>query len=291
MSRKTILSISLVLLGVSTGLLLIFAYAMSGGKAAVTFIFLAAAITCILTGSILAFSQLLDRFVNPLMEEIHGDIEDDIRDLKEYRITNTILMTIIIGIALSAFSFFVMRYHKVEAMWGSIPVVLPTFVGMVALAWYIPRTQWYQNRQVYTPMWVFAIPTVGFIFTMAVGLTYTESLSPFDASHRASTEYNTYRSPGFILGESADIGSWGLQLEVPSCSGDECGAELVIGLLILTFILVIGSAFIPHFWLFSGSILLSIMTLIAIHDLRIRRAPAKRRSGESRPRRRKSPSS
>jgi len=32
---------------------------------------------------------------------------------------------------------------------------------------------------------------------------------------------------------------------------------------------------IPHFWLFSGSILLSIMALIAIHDLRVRRAALK----------------
>ena len=42
-------------------------------------------------------------------------------------------------------------------------------------------------------------------------------------------------------------------------------------LIILTFVLVIGSAMIPHFWLLSGSILLGIMVLIAIHDLRIRR--------------------
>jgi len=46
----------------------------------------------------------------------------------------------------------------------------------------------------------------------------------------------------------------------------------VIALIVLTFVLVIGSALIPHFWLLSGSILISIMALIAIHDLRIRRA-------------------
>lgn len=45
---------------------------------------------------------------------------------------------------------------------------------------------------------------------------------------------------------------------------------LVIGLVLLTIILVAGSAMIPHFWLFSGSILIGLMTLIAIHDLRIR---------------------
>jgi hypothetical protein len=46
----------------------------------------------------------------------------------------------------------------------------------------------------------------------------------------------------------------------------------VIALIILTLFLVVGSAVIPHFWLFSGSILLGIMALIAIHDLRVRRS-------------------
>jgi len=49
---------------------------------------------------------------------------------------------------------------------------------------------------------------------------------------------------------------------------------LVIGLIILVFVLIIGSAMIPHFWLLSGSILLGIMVLIAIHDLGLRRVPS-----------------
>ena len=65
---------------------------------------------------------------------------------------------------------------------------------------------------------------------------------------------------------------FGVQLELPSCHDDICGVLLVIALIVLTFVLVIGSALIPHFWLLSGSILISIMALIAIHDLRIRRA-------------------
>lgn len=272
MSKKTILSIFLIFLGVSTGSLVIFAYSMSGGKATITLLFLAAAFACIITGWILGFSRLLDRLVNPVLDEIHKDLEDDIQDLKEHRITNTIWMIILIGIAALTFSFFVLRLHKLEAMWGRIPVVLPTFVGVVALAWFIPRTYWFQNPRVYTPIWVFSIPTAGFIFTVVIGLAKTENLRTISASRQESTEYNSYQYTGFFLQEATEAGEWGLTLDLPSCSGDECGVVLVIALVILTFILVIGSALIPHFWLFSGSIFLGIMALIAIHDLRIRRA-------------------
>ncbi len=291
MSRKTIVSISLVVLGVGTSFLVILAYGMSGGKTIITLAFLAAAVACIIVGSILAFSQLLDRFVNPVVDEIHNDIEDDIQDLRQHRITNTIWMVIIIGIGFLVFSFFTFRFHKVEAVWGSIPVVLPTFAGMIALAWFIPRTRWFQGHDVYTPMWIFLIPTVGFICTIAVGVTKTENLGLLRAGRQESIEYNSYRYTGFILQEAAGAGDWGLQLEVPDCDGEDCAVMLVVGLVILTLILVAGSALIPHFWLFSGAILLSIMTLIAIHDLRIRRVLAEELSEEKHPRRHKRPSS
>lgn len=110
-------------------MLVIFAYSMSGGTAAITLPFLATAIACIITGSILGFSRLLDRLVNPVLDEVHKELEDDIQDLKQHRITNTIRMVIIIGIAALALFSFVLRFHKQEAKWGYIPVARHTFVG------------------------------------------------------------------------------------------------------------------------------------------------------------------
>jgi hypothetical protein len=268
-SKKTILSIFLIVLGVSAGMLVIFAYAMSGGKASITLVFLGTAIACIIAGTILAFSQLLDRFAGPFLDEIHKDIEDDIRDLKEHRITEPIWMILMIGIAVPAFTFFVFRFHKVEAVWGSIPVVLPTLAGIGILAWFIPRTRWFQNYRGYTPMWVFLIPTAGLIFTIMVGIGQTENSGTIRSSRQETIEYNTYQYTGFIIDRVSDFG---FLLDFLSCSGEDCVVSLVIGLVVLTFILVAGSALIPHFWLFSGSILLSIMALIAIHDLLIRQS-------------------
>jgi hypothetical protein len=274
MSRKTIIAIILIIVGVISSSLVIFGYAMSGGKTGFTLAFLMLAIAFIIVGTILAFSRLLDRLVTPLIDEIHKDIEDDIQDIKEHRITNTIWMGIIVGISALIFSFFVLRFHKVEAMWGPIPVIIPTFIGVGILAWYIPRTRWFQT-EIYTPMWIFIIPCVGFFLTIWIGLAKTENLGILVASPQESIYYPYNQYTGIILQEASGIGNWGFQLDIPDCDGDACAVYLVIGLVILTFVLVIGSAIIPHFWLLSGSILLGIMVLIAFHDLRIRRPISK----------------
>ena len=271
MPKKTIIAIILIIIGVLSSSLIIFGYAMSGGKTYITLVFLMLAIALIIIGTILAFSRLLDGPVNPLIDEIHHDIEDDIQDLKERRITNTIWMVIIVGIAALIFSFFVFRFHKMEAMWGPIPVIIPTFIGVGILAWYIPRTSWFQT-EIYTPMWIFIIPCVGFFLTIWLGLAKTENVGILVASRQESIYYPYNQYTGIILQEASGIGNWGFQLDIPDCDGDACAVYLVIGLIILTFVLVIGSAMIPHFWLLSGSILLGIMVLIAFHDLRIRRS-------------------
>lgn len=273
MSKKVIFSIFLILAGVISGLLILFSYGRSGGNPALTFGFLSVAILGIMTGTVLIFSRLLDRTVNPLVEEIHKDIEDDIRDLKERRFTNTHGMIFIIGAAVILFSFFVFRFHKVEAMWGPIPVVIPTFICMAALAWFLPRSYWFREWTDYTPMWIFLIPTFGFILSVWLGLANTENMEVLRASSIESVSYNTTRDMGNVFLSTGDVTDFGFS-GLSGCDDDVCGVILlVIGLVILTLVLVIGSAYIPHFWLLSGSILVGIMLLIAIHDLRIRRKP------------------
>lgn len=276
MAKKTVLAIFLIILGVSIGLLVIIAYSTGVGSATITLPILAVAIVVIIVGTILGFSRLLDNIVNPVLDEIHKDLEDDIQDVKERRITNTFWMIIIVGIAALTFSFFVLRFDKLEAMWGPIPVVLPTIVGVLFLIWYIPRTLWFLDFDVYTPMLVFLIPTIGFVITLVIGLTKTENLNPIMVARQESIEYNANQSDGSFFLIAARMGVSIFEADIPMCSGDDCGIFLVIALLvlaiILTIVLVIGSAFIPHFWLFSGSILLSIMVFIVIHDLRVRRA-------------------
>jgi Na+(H+)/acetate symporter ActP len=270
MSKKIILSILLISLGVIIGLLVTFTYSLTGGKPGISLAFLAAAVALIITGSIMLFSQLLDRIVNPVLEEIQKDIEDDIQDLRERRTTGVLWMLMILGISVLVFSFFVFRLHKLEAMWGQIPVAAPTILGVGAVAFFIPRTRWYQNKHRYTPMWIYLIPAAGLIITLFTGIGRTENVSNL-SSTRSATEpviYNSNHSAGTDV--VFDFGGM-LDFDV---GDDEAG--FVILLVVLIFILVVGSAVIPHFWLFSGSIMLGLMATIAIHDLRIRRSTGNR---------------
>jgi hypothetical protein len=279
MQKKTILAIVLAGVGIITGMLDIVVYGLTGGNQSVILVLLIAPIVCIVAGSILAFSQLLDRYVNPVIEELHADIEDDIQDIKERRITNTHIMIMIVGISALAFAFFVFRFHKLEAMWGSIPVAIPTLVAIWALAWFIPRSKWYTKLQMYTPMWVFLIPTVGLILSLMLGIGRTEDPRAFTTWKNESIQYNTFQFASIIFQSAPEPGGSGFSLDLPSCDDDACLAVfLVVALIVLTIILVAGSAMFPHFWLFSGSILVCFMALIAIHDLRVRRNVARENS-------------
>jgi hypothetical protein len=272
MSRKIIFSIILVALGVISASFVIFTYGMSGGSPVITLVFLSAAIVSIIIGSLLAFSRLLDRTISPLVEEIHKDIEDDIQDLKERRLTNTHWMVVIVALALVTLSFFIFRFHKVEAAWGPVPVIIPTFLAMLALAWFIPRTRWFRDYHDHTPMWIFFIPTIGLVISLWLGLSNTENMAVLRAAPTETVSYNTVQSTGIVLETVGEAGDLGFAVDLPDCDNDACGGILlVIGLIILTFVLVVGSAFIPHFWILSCSLLLGSMLLIAIHDLRLRR--------------------
>ena len=104
----------------------------------------------------------------------------------------------------------------------------------------------------------------------------TENIGLMFASRSEAVEYNVVQPVGYFLVNYADVG--GLSLDIPDCNDEGCVWLLVIGLIFLVFILVIGSAYIPHFWLLSGALLLCIMALITLHDLRIRRSVSASRS-------------
>jgi hypothetical protein len=275
MAKKTIFALGMILVGMLLGLLVISAYTFSGGKTSITLLFLALAIIFIVTGTIIAFSRLLDRFASPLVEQISEDVKDDLQDIQARRMTNTLWMLTLTVIGMIAFSFFVFRFHKMEAAWGAVPVMVPTFFGLVGLAMFIPRTRWYRESRDYTPLWIFLIPTIGLIITVWVGLTRTENITILSGVSNESVQYNVIRPAGMFFQTASEVGDFGFDFDLPDCDGEGCAVILVVALVVLVFILVIGSAMIPHFWLLSGSILLGIMLLITIHDLRIRRTVSK----------------
>lgn len=268
MPKKTIFAIGLVVVGVVTGVLVLWTYTFTGGSPAMTLVFLGTAVLSIVAGSVLAFSQLIDRFFTPFVVEFSQDIEDDLENLKVHRITHPIRMAIVLVLATLIYSFFVLRFHKVEATWGGIPVVIPAILGVLAVVFLMPRTRWYKDRSITTPFGVFLIPTFGLILSMLLGLSNTENLQILSSRSIEGIQYNAVRGGAFLLNEGS---GWAFSIPTPSCDDEVClVVYLAIALIVLTLVLVIGSAYIPHFWIFSGAILIALMGMIAIHELRFR---------------------
>lgn len=107
------------------------------------------------------------------------------------------------------------------------------------------------------------------VLSTTLGITQTEDVKLLnfgDSTYQGGYTYYYQSNNMYIF--DGNSGSSYSNISVPKCSGKGCGeAYLLIGLIILTVVLVIGSAFITHFWFFSGGIFISIMCILFVRDL------------------------
>jgi hypothetical protein len=272
MTKNTYISLTLIGLGGIIGALAVFIYNAKDGHDERMVLLLLLAFASVTIGAILAFSQWLNRLVKPVVDELREDIEDDIQDIKQRRLTSTQFMVVAFGVLSLVFTYLVFRFQKFEATWGQIPVVVPTILVIVIGTWIVVRTEWFQDRVNHTPVSVFLIPVTGILLSMILGISFTEDIRHLRSAQKV-TEYNTYQPSElswiYILGDASAHSGSGISL--PACTDEKCGAVyLLIALVVITFVLVVGSAFIPHFWLFSGCIFEAIIAIIVIHEIRVR---------------------
>jgi hypothetical protein len=248
---------------------------ISRGQIGTTMVLLILAVGCVLLGSILSFSQLLDRLVEPVIVSIDEDIKDDLEDIKAKRLKNVQLMVIITGAAVFIFLMYILKLHKFEATWGKFPVVILTILAAGIVAMVITQTNWFKDQTLTTPLYIFFIPVIGIVLSMILGISRAEDTRNLSRSVGDTATYNNFVPMGLnIFANTAETGVFDFSL--PSCNDDACSIiVLVIALIVITFVLVIGSAFIPHFWFLSTWVLLTILTLITIHEIRIRRTAPK----------------
>jgi len=168
-TRKTYISLSLIGLGGIIGALAVFIYNAKNGHDELIAPLLVLAFASVAVGSILAFSLGLDRLVKPAVDELREDIEDDIQDIKQRRPTTTQFMVVTFGMLSLVFTYFVQRFNKFEAMWGQIPVVVPTILVIGIGTWIVVRTEWFQDKMNRTPVSVFLIPAAGILLSMILG--------------------------------------------------------------------------------------------------------------------------
>jgi hypothetical protein len=271
MSTKTRKGILLMILGGIGGTIALFAYQSWGLRGDYTMLALGMATSGVLIGSILVFSRALASLVKPSLDGLRVDIEDDIQDIQQRRFTTTQFMVITFVAVSCLFAYYVLRYHKIGATWGNVPVIAPTFIIVSIVAWIVVHTEWFEDQRLRTPIHVFLIPVAGLFLSLYLGIGINENAHYLRVNRDELMEYSSDLSTDITwLYIVEDVTT---NIPTPYCSDDVCAALfLVIALIVITFILVAGSAFIPHFWLLSGFVFEAILALMTIHEIRVRRS-------------------
>lgn len=271
MSPKPIAAVALIVLGIVTGTILFIAYYgdTSFGESDVFYIVLGGAVLCIVAGCVLGYTHLLDHMAGRALSELEASLEDDVEDLGAGKLTVPWLMFFTTLAVCIVFGLMVLRFHKLESMWGPLPVALAAFVAMVITMGIVASSKWFKNPSFRIPFVVYLIPVAGIILATYLGVSNTEDVRQLDFRYQNSGYHYVYAGrPMYIFGSgSSSSGS----TSTPQCKGKGCGmAFLVVALVVLTIVLVVGSATIPHFWLVAGGIFLTMMCMLTVRELMIK---------------------
>jgi hypothetical protein len=231
-------------------------------------IILAAPAVIFLVGLLFLFTDLLETSlgIRDEIKELPKLLEDDVEALVHGSLKWThiiVVATIVTAIMLSGILIW---YRKWEASWGPVNIFVVSAV-MVAIALVVGiRSQWFQVRRRRTRWWAFLIPLAGLILSVGLGLYSTEPKEfgrqtrtngfPSEADRWSANRASQITILGIEIGDNLDMDI--------DCDGEEC---LLLLLILVAIVCVVASAFIPHFWVLAGHLLLTIMALIALREL------------------------
>lgn len=197
-------------------------------------------------------------------------IADDLEELKSGHITYAHVL-----IAASAFAFLmevllIFLYRKWDADWGIFNVLLVSIVVCLVGTYFVIKTRWFQNRRRRTPAWISLVPMGGFVVCALLGMYFTEPGSALPVNQTGYVyHFEDSRVSNTVIYQNNffDVGNSVSDVDI-DCHGDSCG-EALLGLLLLLVVAacILGSFFIPHFWVLATLLLAVIMALIAIREL------------------------
>ncbi|MFN8589824.1 MAG: hypothetical protein U0031_00090 [Thermomicrobiales bacterium] len=239
-------------------------------------LFILAVIVLVVTSTVLVPGVLLPALYSPHPEFLSEDLADEWTELRQRRISRP--HVVVAGGVIAAFVYLwcLFYYGKVtNAFWFGWFPVGAVAIGLALLLFYVGRqTSWYVDRFYRTPTWVLLLAFVGYGAAIALGISMTEVVvvSPegqrqgiggdeIDYSYIGTRGYSITRN---LLPNGVDVSG----LDAPDCDDDSCGyIFLAILVIVLVLILVAGAALIPHMWVVSGLVLLTLIALLALHDL------------------------
>jgi MFS family permease len=253
-------------------------------------IFILSLVLLTISSTVLVPGLLLPSGRNPHPEFLTDDLADEWRDLQERRIDRPHALMLAAGLAGLVYLWCVLYYGKAtNAVWfGWLPVGVAAIAMALLLFAFARRTPWYQNRFFRTPTRVILIAFVAFALALILGIVMTEqpvapSLGQGLVASGEEVDYGYVGSRAYYLTRDyLQVGGPMPDVEVPDCDGDECAyIFLFIIFIVLAVVLVAGAALVPHMWVLSGLVLLTLIALLVLHDVRRDRGLVERRRGSS----------
>jgi hypothetical protein len=209
------------------------------------------------------------------LQDLPTLIADDWQALLRLRLTRAVVMLLAVIVMAVLEGHLLITYRKWFALWGPFNVIgLGLILGLVAAILFM-KSEWFQWRVERTPWWIFMIPLVGFALSAGLGIHFTEPVEVGGPNRLNLIEDtydwdNTRASRIYIFNTGTNYsGSTGSgSLDLPECNGKGCGqVYLALILIVIVAICVLGSMFIPGFWIAATLLLLFIMGVIAVREL------------------------
>ena len=238
-------------------------------------IFILALVLLTITSTVVIPGLLLPNISSPHPEFLSDDLEDEWTELRQRTISRPHIL--LLGGVISALTYIwcVFYYGKpTNAFWfGWMPVGVAAIGLSLLLFAFVRRTDWYSNRFYRTPTWVMLVAFAGFALALFLGIFMTEQVPPAQNDQSLTAENDVdYGYVGsrayYITRQYLNIGRTP-ENTFPDCDDEACAyVFLAILLILLTAILVAGAALIPHMWVLSCLVLLTLLALLALHEVR-----------------------
>jgi len=238
-------------------------------------VFILALVLLTITSTILIPGVLLPNSTSPHPEFLSDDLQDEWSELRQRTISRPHILLMGASISALIYVWCIFYYGKLtNAMWfGWMPVGVAA-IGLALLVFaFARRTDWYNNRLYRTPTWVMLTAFAGFAVALLLGISMTEQVPPARNEQLPAAEQNVdYRYVGsrayYITRQYLSNGPVP-EITFPDCDDDACAyLFLAIVFVLLIAILVAGSALIPHMWVLSCLVLLTLITLFVLHEVR-----------------------
>lgn len=189
---------------------------------------------------------------------------------KRWFLIFTTVMTVVV-------LWFMSVYHKWDATWGIVPVLFIALLGSIITWRILDEVDWFEFPYDGIEAKIMMIPAIGIVLSLTLGIQFAEPTAEvawsqdehgvasynYDyAQTRGGYYYNSWSNQWASNDTSSSAGSSRTTSSSRSSKGDG-EAILVIALIVLAVALVCMSAFIPHFWVVSCVVLLTVMARIA----------------------------